>query len=185
MYEGCLVCYTCNENWQNVTIVFFEPDDGGSAGVGDFYDEDEYGYYDDEDSGSEVTMTSNGKQYIYDPDSEEWFLDEEAENCNHSWGPWEFFCTGMEERICEKCWMSDYRLTQKTTRIETENDDENDVSESDDWEDDWYNDWDDSDTVDSTEYEDETTSETESEIIIEYEDNETIEFETEESSENE
>ena len=25
MHVGALVCYTCNENWQNVTIVFFVP----------------------------------------------------------------------------------------------------------------------------------------------------------------
>ena len=26
LYPGALACYTCNENWQNVTIVFFMPD---------------------------------------------------------------------------------------------------------------------------------------------------------------
>lgn len=25
-HEGALVCYTCNENWQNITIVFFAPE---------------------------------------------------------------------------------------------------------------------------------------------------------------
>lgn len=28
LYPGALVCYTCNDNWRNVTIVFFAPDDG-------------------------------------------------------------------------------------------------------------------------------------------------------------
>lgn len=26
MYPNSLVCYTCNDNWRNVTIVFFEPE---------------------------------------------------------------------------------------------------------------------------------------------------------------
>ena len=33
LYPGALVCYTCNENWQNVTLVFFVPDSGDTPVV--------------------------------------------------------------------------------------------------------------------------------------------------------
>lgn len=131
LYEGCLVCYTCNDNWQNVTIVFFQPDNGESAGVGNYYEEDEYGYYDD-DGGSSVTMVSGGKEYIYDEETDEWYLDEDKANCEHSWSSWDFFCTGMNVRVCNKCGQDDYEIVRNNTD-ETEDYYENEDYESEDF----------------------------------------------------
>ena len=70
LYPGALVCYTCDGNWQNVTLVFFYPDNGKettyhgswtSDNQTDWISQDEtFHYHDNQKTELAPTCTVNG-----------------------------------------------------------------------------------------------------------------------------
>ena len=110
IFPGTLVCYTCNDNWRNVTLVFFSPVDGTD-------------YYVDEDTGS-----------VIDPNemSDEWkFVN--VPSCEvHTWRDWEVVeesrvdYPGTKRRTCDVCGEREYATIPK---LEVEKDDDAEFTE--------------------------------------------------------
>ena len=101
IYPGALVCYTCNENWKNITIVFFQKI---------------------KDENSDVSDTNN----LYEPSYSGISMYSCAIN-GHRWGDWELAWEvlnddgsyyGWDKRFCDIC---DDESWQQRTEPSTKN----------------------------------------------------------------
>lgn len=108
LYPGALVCYTCNGNSEDITMVFFMPDEGNNVYVDDNGDLSEFETTEDEvyHNTSNMYCDELGKSHVWG----EWGVEWGADDGSFTW----------MSRHCTRCPEEDWELVYHETANEND-----------------------------------------------------------------